>query len=156
MFRNLGVRPRGVVRAAAMIVALAAGGLVVNTQSAVAAPYDGTDPAATGCASTARTIDARNLNGGNARIELRYSSGCRTAWARITLQNGMRCVPGADRCGLAQIVRNSDGQRYGCSTPAGTNTSCYTRQVNDSGVTSFAEGWLDNGAHSYYDRTRNW
>ncbi|TCN43179.1 hypothetical protein EV644_102183 [Kribbella orskensis] len=41
MFRNLVVPPRGrVLRSAAMIFAVVAGGLVVNTQSAAAAAYD--------------------------------------------------------------------------------------------------------------------
>ena len=53
MFRNLVVLSRGrVLRSAAMIFAVVTGGLVVNTQSAAAAAYDGTDPA--GLISTRR------------------------------------------------------------------------------------------------------
>ena len=104
-----------VLRSAAMIFAVVAGGLVVNTQSAAAAAYDGTDPAATGCANTARTIDARNLNGGNARIELRYSR--LRSRDRRTACAACRVTIAADRADR----RKRQGRRLHLQTPAGTN-----------------------------------
>jgi hypothetical protein len=133
---------------------LVATALVALTAApAAAAAYDNTDPEATGCARTARTIDRRDIGGGYALLELRYSSGCRTTWARVTLTSGLRCVPGDDHCATAFIRRNSDGYARVCGTPGGVRTSCYTRQVNDAGVTSFAEASYDNGPNSYYART---
>jgi hypothetical protein len=152
----LGRTARRSGRVAAVAGAVAVAGVLMTAQTAYAAPYDGTYATDTGCDRTARTVSSVALNGGNAIVELRYSSGCRTAWARITLRNGMTCNPGDDRCGFARITRNSDGLNYQRSTPAGTNVSTFTRQVNDAGVTSFAYGCFDNGARSYCDRTASY
>ncbi|WP_242225141.1 DUF2690 domain-containing protein [Bacillus cereus group sp. BfR-BA-01380] len=46
--------------------------------------YDGTDPETTGCAKSATTVQSLYLQG--ATLELRYSSSCRTAWAKITAE----------------------------------------------------------------------
>ncbi|SDC68162.1 DUF2690 domain-containing protein [Actinokineospora iranica] len=116
---------------------------------------DGTDPIATGCAADAITArDAYGAIGGVTRVyvELRYSPRCRTAWARVTTQNMPNCVPGADYCGGATVHRNSDGREYGCAIPGGAR-GCYTPQVNDSGVTSFARGHADYGANTAYATT---
>jgi hypothetical protein len=126
----------------------AAGTLFAGTASAAA--YDGTDPIATGCANSAITArSAYGSYGGVNRVfvELRYSTVCATTWARITTLNVPACSPGADFCGHVWVVRNSDGLEFDCRTPGGGH-SCYTRQVNDNRVTSYATGYIDYGAAS--------
>jgi hypothetical protein len=144
-------------RAITLVAALLLAGATVFTMAgpASAAAYDGTDPASTGCSSGAYT--AKSAYGGTSStsyllVELRYSPSCRTAWARITSMNMPACVPGADFCGLVTVHRNSDGREYSCYIPSGGH-GCYTRQVNDSGVTSYSTGSVDNGARSYYATT---
>ncbi|SDB96195.1 Protein of unknown function [Melghirimyces thermohalophilus] len=124
-------------------------GLSGAHQAVEAAPLDGTDPVSTGCANSAITVESARIDP-YATIELRYSTQCETAWARITAS--VAHDPGNDYGGNAKVVRNSDGRSYSCEIPA-YQTSCFTSQVNDSGVTSFAEGTHDVGAHTYRART---
>jgi hypothetical protein len=112
---------------------------------------DGSDPIATGCATGA--ITARSASGSRngtvyVFVELRYSPRCKTAWARVTTKNMPNCVSTSSYCGQATVHRNSDGREYDCLTPSGTH-SCYTAQVNDNGVTSYATGYSDNGNFTY-------
>ncbi|MGW4065750.1 DUF2690 domain-containing protein [Amycolatopsis sp. NPDC004747] len=133
----------------ALLVAAAAAALTTAwTGTASAAAYDGTDPISTGCASSA--ITARSAYGpvsGTKQllVELRYSTRCATTWARITTLNMPACVGNTDYCGYVTVHRNSDGLEYSCATPSGTH-GCYTLQVNDNRVTSYAYGFVDNGA----------
>jgi hypothetical protein len=125
--------------------------LLAIASPASAAAYDGTDPIATGCATGATTVRKAygTLPGGGTivEVELRYSSRCRTSWARLTTIGIPACRPGDDYCGYANVHRNSDGREYACWTPGGGH-GCYTAQVNDSGVTSYAYGEADDGAQS--------
>jgi hypothetical protein len=111
------------------------------------ASLDNTHPIQTGCSSTARTIDTEYLNGPNVTLQLRYSTSCRTVWARVTIHsdNGNRCAPGNIFCATATITRNHDQVSLSCETPAGYHTSCYTNQLSDAGVTSHAFGCYDTG-----------
>jgi hypothetical protein len=108
------------------------------SQSSVAAPaasWDGTDPNRTGCAPFARTIYTTSVFGFGT-VDVRYSSGCRTAWARFTLSSS---VPACTSfCSYAEIIRNGGGS-YRCIIYDG-DRSCYTSQVNDAGFTSYAKG----------------
>lgn len=140
------------------MVAVAVGGSAAFAAPAQAATYDGTDPAATGCAASAYTArSAYGYIGGVAHelVELRYSPTCRTTWARVTTINMPNCSPGADYCASATVHRNSDGRKYTCYTPSGGH-GCYSRQVNDDNVTSYADGWADDGANSAYARTSSY
>lgn len=126
------------------------------TAHLLVAACDGVDPIDAGCASSAITADSAYITKNNhayALVELRYSTECRTAWARTTLLSSLACVPGDDHCATATIVRNSDGLSFSCHTPAGVGTSCYTEQVNDAGVTSYAIGTYDNGPYTYKSQT---
>ncbi|ONI92228.1 hypothetical protein ALI22I_05440 [Saccharothrix sp. ALI-22-I] len=130
-------------------------GALTNRDDVVIQVADGTDPSATGCAADAITArsDYGDINGVNrVFVELRYSPRCRTAWARMTSVNLPNCVVNADWCGGATVHRNSDGREYSCITPNGTH-GCYTRQVNDAGVTSYARGYVDSGARTAYATT---
>jgi hypothetical protein len=139
------------LRAVAVVSLGVATSLAVAASPAAAATYDGTDPQSTHCADTAITAQARNIrNPANNAIvgviELRYSRHCATAWARVVkYSNTLRCVPADVGCADALVYRNSDRREYSCKTRLGAN-SCYTRQVNDSHVTSYAEGSIDLGA----------
>ncbi|GLZ43137.1 DUF2690 domain-containing protein [Actinokineospora sp. NBRC 105648] len=131
-------------------------GLGAGTASADARQVaDGTDPIRTGCANDAFTArEARGALGGVDRVlvELRYSPRCKTAWARVTTLGIPDCVPGSDFCGQAIVHRDSDGREQHCAIPARAH-GCYTAQLNDNRVTSYAFGWADVGAHTAYAQT---
>ena len=133
--------------------------LLFDGAVANAAPYDGTDPVATGCSNTARVARSaplRNTYTGTARgtVYLMYSSACRTVWAKMdTGQPG--CIPAADYCGSATVHRNSDGAEITCYTPRG-RSSCSTRQLNDANVTSYAEAEYTAGSWNYYGKTASY
>lgn len=141
------------------MVALGAAALFnAVTTPANAALYDNTNPSTTGCsgsAITARQAGLNNASGNFGLIDLRYSTSCRTAWARVTSTYGIACVPGDDGCGGAWVHRNSDGLQLQCTTPGGTKT-CYSNQVNDAGVTSYAHGWVDTGPNTAYGTTSSY
>ncbi|MBO1628590.1 DUF2690 domain-containing protein [Bacillus arachidis] len=109
-----------------------------GTDSAFAAAYDRTDPIATGCARDAITVKSESIDSYGV-IQLRYSPSCRTAWGKITLNFPSNYNVVGGKYGDAHIIRNSDGLSYGCTVPVGSY-SCYTLQVNDSNVTSYAKG----------------
>src|SRR5262245_51670712 len=109
--------------AAAGAAAVAFTGLALAAPATAAAttvrPFasDGSDPSATGCASSAITAkSAYGYIGSSPQIlvELRYSTSCRTTWARITTMNMPACRPGVDNCGYVTVHRNSDGREYSC------------------------------------------
>ncbi|MEU8761170.1 DUF2690 domain-containing protein [Streptomyces sp. NPDC048659] len=139
---------------------LAAGALTLTGGSAQAATYDGADPAATSCGGTTSTVQSASVNDPYfgthvGTIELRYNSGCRTAWARITLdgaQSNCGNASAGKACAQAKVVRNSDGRQYSCTVSVGSS-SCYTRMVNDAGVSSYAEGFVDVAGGIRYVRT---
>lgn len=104
---------------------------------------DGTNPETTGCAASAITAEFANIYYQGVivgTVELRYSTTCRTAWARIysTTYNRMD----------ATVHRNSDGKIALCSGIAswvsGLGYSCYSPQLYDHNsagtVTSYAQG----------------
>lgn len=114
--------------------------MMVAPASAGAAAYDGTDPAATGCSSTAVTIYSKMV-GSYAYVELRYSRGCRTTWARLF--GGYQGEPGNCAASYTIIHRDSDGLEYRRTWTSSDNGSIYTRQVNDANVTSYAFASVD-------------
>ncbi|TDU04990.1 uncharacterized protein DUF2690 [Streptomyces sp. 846.5] len=134
------------------ILAMAATGLTAATLAlslptqASAATYDGQDPAASGCSSTAVTAKSAPIYRGDGAqvgtIQLRYSTKCRTVWARIITPYN---------AGIAVVHRNTDNATEAC--PINTNTlkwssslgdySCYTPMLNDANVTSYAWGQVD-------------
>jgi hypothetical protein len=149
---------RGIVTGIAVLLIGTASSLVAAGPAA-AATYDGTDPSATGCASSGSTVESKYgktaVGTTIVFVELRYSSSCRTTWARVTTVGLPGCKPGVDFCGLAIVRRNSDGKQYTCEIPKG-GVGCYTKQVNDAGVTSFAQGSADDGAYSATAKTNSY
>ncbi|MGS2587523.1 DUF2690 domain-containing protein [Streptomyces hebeiensis] len=149
--------PGGLMRhrkilARSAVVAGAFGLTIAGAGQAQALAYDGTDPSATGCSSSSRTVASAPLKNrvtGStvATIELRFSSSCKTAWARLTLVSGSQWDCGDPAagyaCSKAKIVRNNDGRTYNCTIYEG-QTQCYTPQVYDYDPnTSYAQGELD-------------
>jgi hypothetical protein len=72
-------------------------------------------------------------NGGSANLELKFSTVCKTAWAKITLSRPAK----ADGEATALVVRNTDNKQFSCASPGGNGeinkgqTSCYTPMVYD-------------------------
>lgn len=116
--------------------------LMLNTQPVEAAPQDGSDPIATGCAGDARTIHTRRIVRRGIRqpvgiIELRYSPTCRTAWARVTSKDP--CRSNGNNCAAGVIQRLQDNRQIQCNSRRG-GRSCYTPQVRNAGTTARAYG----------------
>jgi len=139
-----------------------AGGLglamVAATGVSNAYAYDGSDPSSTGCASGATTVESATVKNANATfgtIELRYSTACHTAWARLTLnytQSACGTASAGYDCAHAYVVRNNDGRTYSCTISKG-QTQCYTPMVYDKGLTSYAQASIDSAAGSASTRT---
>ncbi|HWJ62357.1 MAG TPA: DUF2690 domain-containing protein [Acidimicrobiales bacterium] len=96
MTRPFALPRRGLGRLVAA-VALAGGLVAAMASPANALAYDYTDPATTGCSATAITvastavIDSRN--GANVgTVELRWSTACKTNWARVTRTDGQNAL----------------------------------------------------------------
>ncbi|MCP2257072.1 hypothetical protein LX15_000757 [Streptoalloteichus tenebrarius] len=62
------------------------------------------------------------------------------------------CRPAGDHCALAVVHRNSDGREYRCETLR-DQRGCYTPQLNNNGVTSYAVGLLPTAPHTAYAQT---
>jgi hypothetical protein len=130
--------------AAAGMGSLVAAAPAQAATSCYASLCTGLNPATTICANDARTVSYKHIyfSGHDLGfIELRYSPGCRAAWARLT--NYMNHVAFDSHAGYAIVHRNSDGKQYTCYTPVGVNKSCYTKMVGDAGTTSYALGDID-------------
>jgi hypothetical protein len=148
-------------RGAGLVSALTASAAltVLSTGTAHAAAYDNTDPASTGCANTAKTVASApiyDVSGSSeiGYIELRYSTGCQTIWARVTTFGGY--VPGDHGIATATIHRNSDGAELSATFSYAGQTSVYSNQLNDSGVTSYAYGEIDDGVAFDHARTTSY
>jgi Protein of unknown function (DUF2690) len=97
--------------------------------------YDGKSPYYNSCADSAVTKKSVKIyaNGATADLELKFSTKCKTAWAKITLSRPAK----ADGEATALVVRNTDNKQYSCSSSGGNGeinkgqTSCYTPMVYD-------------------------
>ncbi|MFI0961143.1 DUF2690 domain-containing protein [Streptomyces sp. NPDC021080] len=122
-----------------LAVATASIALAVGfTGSASAAAYDGQDPISSGCANTAITAKSSGIYVGSTQvgtIELRYSTACRTVWARVRSTGPY---------GTATITRTSNWDWDRCDSLSWNSSmgqySCYTPMLNDAGVQSYASG----------------
>jgi len=106
------------------------------------AGYDGQSPSGA-CATSARTVERADI-AGLGHVELRYSTTCRTAWARVVstraYRDGDAVRPGAT------VRRTRDGRSYSCAFSTAGQTSCFTPMVDDAGTTSTAKGTLADGS----------
>ncbi|MDQ0757549.1 DUF2690 domain-containing protein [Streptomyces canus] len=136
------IRKRFALATAALT--LGSGLAILPATGASAAAYDGQSPVTSGCANSAITARAENIyvDGEKiGKIELRYSTSCRTAWGRVTAYY----LAGN---GQAHVVRISDKKSYYCDNTDWSDVlngfTCYTAMVNDAGVTSLAWGQVDD------------
>jgi hypothetical protein len=137
------------------------GGLILtlaSTAPASAATYDGQDPDASGCSATAKTVASATLKDGNGAVvgsvELRYSTSCRTVWARVNgpfNKTPRATIPGA----YGWVVRNSDGKTLAVTHSSGSQTQ-WTNMLNDAGATSYARGQYDDSNTATQVRTANY
>lgn len=142
---------------------------IASSAEALSYSIDGTDPATYKggiCAKDAYTyhqaeIWDRYRGTYIGTVQLRYSPGCHTTWARLysfrACGSRSDIYPSSAGCGDAHIHRNNDGKTYGCAIPKG-ETGCYTAQVNDANpLSSFADGGVRTleGVY-YYNKTLPW
>lgn len=134
-----------VVATAVAALALTAG--LAVPASAASAKYDGKDPKTYGCDASAKTVDSKSVKASDGTllgtIELRYSTACRTVWAKVTsLQSVSSFGNGAE----ASIVRK-DGTTLTYKCVSGK--SCYTPMLDDKNTSSYAHGditiWFKRG-----------
>ncbi|MFD4818763.1 YjfA family protein [Peribacillus butanolivorans] len=94
--------------------------------------YDGKSPNYNSCASSAVTKDTKWIDSVS-YVELKFSTTCKTAWAKVTVTRPAVYNHEAD----ARIVRSTDGKAYTCNSTGGNGvvnkgqTSCYTPMVYD-------------------------
>ncbi|KKI92966.1 hypothetical protein WQ54_06795 [Bacillus sp. SA1-12] len=94
--------------------------------------YDGKSPYYNSCASSAVTKDKKWIDSVS-YVELKFSTNCKTAWAKVTVTRPAIYNHEAD----ARIVRSTDGKAYTCNSSGGNGvvnmgqTSCYTPMVYD-------------------------
>jgi Protein of unknown function (DUF2690) len=136
----------------------------VSLSSASVADYDGTDPYQTGCATGAAAVSyshlwsnffgsSPGLRDDDALVRLFYSPRCRTVWAVLT---GTLYATSSGSGGRATVFRTSDLRGYVCL--ADINGNCYTAQLGDAGVASYATGsdTIGTGGAVYLGRTRSY
>ncbi|AUG79002.1 hypothetical protein CFP65_4248 [Kitasatospora sp. MMS16-BH015] len=98
-----------------------------------AAGCTGEDPSGTNCADDATTV--ASFSGASVRVELRYSRGCQSAWARAT----------SAPAGQVLYVENAKGTRRQVSIRNG-RTSVWTAMVDSSVRTRACLGPLNSDA----------
>lgn len=147
-------------RLATVFAAVAfAAGLTLQGASAAhaASPYDGADPAASGCASNAKTLASAPLYLPNSTsqvgtIEMRYSNTCMTQWIRVhsTLSS---CSPHLCRSS-AEITRpaGADGPALtvGRGNVAAGEPYQWSLMVYTPNTRSCGTGSADRGSNSAY------
>jgi hypothetical protein len=103
-----------------------------NQAAAETHSYDGKSPYYNSCASSAVTKDKKWIDSVS-YVELKFSTKCKTAWAKVTVTRPAIYDHEAD----ARIVRNTDEKAYTCNSSGGNGvvnkgqSSCYTPMVYD-------------------------
>lgn len=94
--------------------------------------YDGKSPYYNNCDDSAVTKDKKWIDSVS-YVELKFSTACKTAWAKVTITRKATSNYEAD----ARIVRSTDGKALTCDSSGGNGsvntgqTSCYTGMVYD-------------------------
>jgi Protein of unknown function (DUF2690) len=142
---------RRLVQTLLATAALGIGSLAVFTGAASAQlvhPYDGTDPAATGCANTAHQAASVAVDGGT--LQLMWSTSCHTNWARFTGGNvGSVAV---------WVYRQADNQWCGDQTGNGCGgqwwtNGAYSNQLFGCNYAELAEVEIWNNGSPIYSTT---
>jgi hypothetical protein len=133
-------RAKGRHAGALALLTLGSAALVFFGTPAYAAG-DGTNPNDTGCANASNNpVTEAHVSGPSGLLELRFSWGCLTAWARFTCQQSTRCTNYK-----LYIHRNNDGREYSVTVTApastGNGQQLFTLQLND-GAGSTAKACL--------------
>lgn len=124
-------------------------GTLIAAPPAAAAPVAAN---AAACGNYAAKIAYLNVpSSTTGKIQLSYSSCTRNVWAYLE-SYAPPCQPAQDFCGDGTVHRNSDGAERTCSLPAG-GTTCNSSQLYDGNVTSYAKGYIDNGAYTARNQT---
>lgn len=97
--------------------------------------YDGKSPYYNSCAASGVTKKSVTIyrDGASAKLELKFSTKCKTAWAKMTLSRPAK----TDGEATALVVRSTDNKQYSCASPGGNGeinkgqSSCYTPMVYD-------------------------
>ncbi len=115
-------------------------------------PLDGTDPIATGCATSAVTvantpISIYGISLGD--LQLRWSTACRTNWGKFTGTDGPVSV---------WVYRQADNKWCGDQSGTGCNAvwrqnSAYSNQLYGCNYKTLAEVEIDNDDHPLYFHT---
>lgn len=128
-----------------------------------ASSHEGKSPVSTGCANNAFTASSASIKNDAGTtigtIQLRYSSNCQTAWAKVTFNSSM---PSGYRGNAFIRKYNSDKsiiiKAYDCNSSGGNGevapgqTSCYTPMIYDPvGYYGRAEGYRVNLSNGNYD-----
>lgn len=115
-----------------LALALAAVLMVIESVGVSALAWDGSDPYQTGCAPSS-FVPHSAYDGTGWKIDLRFSNGCATAYARAVC-HAPAWTWGCDGGVYLDVVRVNDGLRYYAGVLfAGNGTSTYTAQVDDAG-----------------------
>ena len=143
----------GVAISAVSLLATTSALALLTPGTANAATYDNKWPDETGCSNTAVTI--YTVSQATGKLELRYSTACRTVWARITVYpNALIKDP------QAWVVRNSDGRNNGgivkISSPGDGSIVAFSEMLNDAGVTSYAAAQWTTSEGNHTARTASY
>jgi Protein of unknown function (DUF2690) len=125
-----------------------------TAQPVAAATYDNVNPDGNACQNTAIVarhkdiLDNQNKIAGY--VELRYSTACRTVWARV---HGPKGSQGDSYGPRGYVHRNSDGKQLSVIHCDSTGTNCWSNMLNDAGVTSYAHGNVDESSAGPFEAT---
>ncbi|MFI2206649.1 DUF2690 domain-containing protein [Streptomyces sp. NPDC020192] len=134
-----------------LTVGAASAALVVGLTGSASADtyaYDHEDPISSGCADTATTARSTAIYVNSTQvgtIELRYSTACRTVWARVRSTGPY---------GDATVTRTKDWEWDRCTSLSYNSSmgqyTCYTPMLNDADMQSYAAGSasMSNGYRS--------
>jgi hypothetical protein len=119
----------------AFFVLLGSSSFFNSKASAETHTYDGKSPYYNSCAASGVTKKSVTIykDGASAKLELKFSTKCKTAWAKITLSRPAK----TDGEATALVVRNTDNKQFSCASPGGNGeinkgqSSCYTPMVYD-------------------------
>lgn len=126
-------------------------------------PYDNVNPETSSCKNTAKTVvkpvyiyGSEFCNGKYlGTLELRYSTACRTVWARLRAIADFY-EPGDWAGAECWIHRNSDGRELRFSHRSSDGKTVWTNMLNDKNVTSYARGGIDSICGTIDKRTQNY
>lgn len=118
---------------------------------ALTLPYDGTDPAATGCANSAVTVNSTPVNHGGVNfgtLQLKWSTSCKTNWGKFTGNGGIGNVS-------VWVYRQADNKWCGDQSGTGCNaawwpSSAYSNQLYGCNYQTLAQVEIWNNGSPFW------